>query len=162
MNKLAKLCALTLLLLGLAHPAVAQDSIHIHDPYARVIMGSGVVFFRIDNRTDHDDVLLSATAPVGMAMLMNDTEDANGVMQMRAVPQGFAVKAGQMRLLTNAGDHVMLTDLTVKPEPGATLALTLTFQHAGSVTLRVPIDNLRRTDPTTGPTPYDGETAKVD
>ncbi len=156
MKNLLKFAALPLALLAM--PAFAQDGIHIHDPYARVIGPSGVVFFLIDNQSEVDDTLVSASSPIAMTMLMNDTEDANGVMQMSMVPEGFAVKAGETRLLTNVSDHVMLTNLSTKPKPGDTVQVTLTFEHGGTVELTVPVDNLRRTDPTMGPTEYDAVT----
>ncbi len=161
--KFAALAAALLFTIATSLPAAAHKGIHIHDPYARVIGANGVVFLLIDNHEDADDILLSASSPVaGMAMLMNDTEDANGVMHMRDVPEGFTVKAGQSRLLTNVADHVMLSDLSQKPKPGDTLQLTLTFLHAGAVTVTVPVDNLRTTDPGMGPTPYDAKSAAVE
>lgn len=150
------------LLLATILPAAAHNGIHVTDPYARVIGTSGVVFFLIGNHETTDDTLIGASSPVaGMVMLMNDTQDANGVMQMREVPEGFAVKAGETRLLTNVSDHVMLMDLKQKLKPGDTFALTLVFQHAGEVTLTVPVDNLRTTDPGLGPTDYDAKSAAV-
>jgi copper(I)-binding protein len=49
----------------------------------------------------------------------------------------------------------MLMEVTQKFKPGDTFPLTLQFLHAGEVTLTVPVDNLRRSDPTEGPTAYD-------
>jgi copper(I)-binding protein len=143
-------------LLGLlcASSALA-DGLHVTDPYARVIAGNGVVYFRISNDQDSDDTLLAAKSDIGMAMLMTSSEDANGVMQMRMVMDGFAVPAHGTHLLTNASDHVMLSDLASKPKPGDTLTLTLTFATAGDVVLTVPVDNARRTDPGPGPTEHD-------
>lgn len=137
-------------LILLATPLSAQVS--IHDPYARVIAGSGVVFFLIDNQGDAPDRLISARSDQGMAMLMNDTEDGNGVMQMRMVPDGFAVAARGTRLLTNVSDHVMLSGVAGRPE---TVTVVLTFEQAGDITVTVPVDNARRTDPGPGPTPRD-------
>ncbi len=145
----------------IALPAAA-DGIRITDPYARVIGPSGAAYFRILNQTATDDTLISVTSPdAGMVMLMNDSADANGVMKMTDVPEGFAVKAGAERLLASAADHVMLMDLTRKIKPGDTLTLVLTFQRAGAVTLTLPVDNLRRTGPGAGPTPYDAASAKT-
>ena len=64
---------------------------------------------RIDNQTDHDDTLIAATSDAGMAMLMTSHEDANGVMQMDTVMDGFAVPSHAERILASAGDHVMLS-----------------------------------------------------
>ena len=138
-----------------ALPAVAQDAIHINDPYARIISGAGVVYFQIGNMQAGADILIAARSDLGMAMLMNHAEDANGVMQMRMVMDGFAVGPGQVRVLQSAADHVMLSGVTAKPRNGDTFTLVLTFAGAGDVTVTVPVDNARRTPPGAGPTPFD-------
>lgn len=148
------LARLVLLLIGLSAPALAEGVV-IHDPYARVIAGSGVVLFLIENQTDAPDRLIGARSDLGTAMLMNDTEDANGVMQMRMVMDGFEVAPHQTRLLTNVADHVMLSGVTAKPKTGDLITVVLTFEVAGDITVTLPVDNARRTDPGPGPTPHD-------
>jgi copper(I)-binding protein len=152
-------CAAALILpasLGFAH-----DGIHIHDPYARIIAGSGVVYFQIESMESVPDTLLSARTDIGMAMLMNSTADAKGVMRMRHVPEGFTVDAGQVRLLSAAADHVMLWGMTGKPRNGDTFTLTLTFAGVGDIAVTVPVDNIRRTEPGSGPTQYDVTSAEL-
>ena len=160
MRHLLKLLALPALLLAM--PAAAHNGIHIFDPYARIIAGNGVVYFMIDNHEASEDTLIAARTDIGMAMLMTSAEDANGVMKMRMVMDGFAIAPGAMRVLQPAADHVMLSDLTAEPDQGETLVLILTFQKAGEVILTVPVDNTRRTPPTMGPTEFDIRSEAVD
>lgn len=139
----------------------AADGLRIIDPYARVIGPSGAAFFRIVNDETLADTLVSASSPdAGMVMLMNDHADANGVMKMSNVPEGFTVEPGAERLLASAGDHVMLMSLTRSVKPGDTVTLVLTFKTAGKVTVKVPVDNKRLTPPGDGPTPNDAASAK--
>lgn len=138
-----------------ALPAFAHDGVHVADPYARFVQGNGVVYFRIDNHTDQPDRLISAESDIGMVMLMTNETDANGMMKMLDMPEGFPVEANGSRTLQPAGDHVMLMGLKAEPEQGQTFTLTLTFEKAGKVTLTVPVDNTRRTPPGIEPTPYD-------
>lgn len=138
-----------------ATQALAQDGILIADPYARFVPGNGVVYFRIDNHTDQADRLISAETDIGMAMLMTNETDANGMMKMLSVPDGFPIDPMSSRSLAPAADHVMLMGLSSIPDQGQTFTLTLTFEQAGRVTLTVPVDNSRRTPPGQGPTPYD-------
>ena len=143
-----------------ALPALAHNGVHVIDPYARVIGPSGAAYFRIVNHATADDTLLSVTSPdAGMVMLMNDHADANGVMKMTDVPEGFAVKAEDIRLLASAGDHVMLMDLTHPLKNGDMVTLVLTFQNAGQITVTLPVDNKRVAEPGAGPTRYDVESA---
>ena len=114
-----------------ALPGLAHNGIHIHDPYARIIAGAGVVYFTIDNHEDQEDRLIGVASDIGMAMLMTSAEDAAGVMKMSMVPGGIAVAADAARALQPAGDHVMLSGVTAKYRNGDTIHVTLTFDKAG-------------------------------
>lgn len=141
-----------------ALPAAAQDGVHVTDPYARIIGPSGAAYFRIENHETADDALISATSPdAGMVMLMQSSADANGVMQMKDMADGFPVPAGSAFVLGSNGAHVMLMNLTRSIKAGDSITLTLTFKSAGPVTLTVPVNNTRKDDPGAGPTPNDAE-----
>lgn len=143
-------------LLWLATPALAHDGVHIVDPYARVLVGNGAVYLMMINHSDSDDVLLSASSPdAEMVHLMNSSADANGVMSMAMVDAGLPVRSGDQRILTGGADHVMLMGVTRKVTTGDLVTVTLVFEHAGSVTLTVPVDNKRTTPPGMGPTEFD-------
>ena len=131
---------------AMALPALAQD-ITIEDAYARSMGGigaSGAVFFDIKNAGTEADRLVSAASDVAkMVELHTHKQDAAGVMQMIAVPEGFEVPAGADHLLARGGDHVMLMGLTRELADGDMVALTLPFEKAGEVTVDVPVDNKR-------------------
>ena len=146
------------LVLAMSLPAAAHDGVHVSDPYARILVGSGAVYFMMTNHADTDDVLIAASSPdAKMVSLMNSSADANGVMQMADVEGGFPVDAQGARILTGGGDHVMLMGVTRKVATGDTVTVVLTFEHAGEVTLTVPVDNQRKTPPGAGPTEFDGQ-----
>lgn len=156
MLSLIKRAALPVALLAIALPALADDGIHIRDPYARIINGAGAVYFQIQNMAQAPDVLLQATSPdAQMTGLMNSSADANGVMKVRDVAQGFVVDAGTTRILSGGADHIMLMAVPRKYKNGQTVTLTLTFEHAGQVTVTVPVDNARSSAPSAGPTAFD-------
>ena len=140
----------------LALPAHAHDGIHVEDAYARASAQSGAVFMTIVNHGPDEDRLLSArTEAAGMAGLHTHAEDANGVMTMPDVPDGFAIPGQGTHALARGGDHVMLMGLTSPLKQGDTIRLVLTFEREGEVTLDVPVDNDRKPtdDATPGPTP---------
>jgi copper(I)-binding protein len=144
------------LVLAMTLPAAAHDGVQITDPYARVMVGNGSVYFMMSNHAAAGDVLLSAASPdAEMVHLMNSSADANGVMQMENVDGGFAVEAEGSRTLAGGGDHVMLMGMTRKVAPGDTVTLVLQFERAGEVTLQVPVDNKRTAAPGPGPTAFD-------
>ncbi len=159
--KRLSLAALAAALALAALPASAHQGIHVFDPYVRIVAGSGVVYFVIENHADQDDTLVAAASDAAMTMLMNSTEDATGVMRMTPVPEGFAIKSRDICLLASAGDHVMLSGVPGTYKDGDTIAVLLTFEKAGQISLTIPIDNSRRTTPGMGPTPFDAESIAV-
>ena len=117
-----------------ALPAHAHDGIHLEDAYARTTPRSAAVFMTITNHGGTEDRLLSArTEAAGMAGLHTHAEDANGVMTMPDVPDGFAIPGQSTHALARGGDHVMLMGLTKPLKQGDTIRLVLTF---GRVFLR--------------------------
>ena len=129
-----------------ALPALAGD-ITVKDPYARVssaISKSGAAFMEIDNSGATPDRLISVTSDAAkVAELHTHVEGANGVMMMRAVPEGFPVAAHGKHMLARGGDHVMLMGLTKPLKEGDVIHITLTFEKAGKITVEVPVDNTR-------------------
>ncbi|MCZ8151083.1 MAG: copper uptake system-associated protein [Rhodobacteraceae bacterium] len=137
--------------LSLSLPATAEEhpeGMHVHDVYARSmgqIGASGAVFFMMHNNTTTDDRLLSASADVAERVeLHTHKEDANGVMQMLHVEEGFPLAAGEMHELARGGDHVMLLGLTRELKDGDSFPLTLTFEQAGEITVEAVVDNARK------------------
>jgi len=78
-----------------------------------------------------------AAQDAGMAML-HQSSAIDGVSQMRDL-DGLDLPAGRPTELAPRGTHIMLMGLAHPLKPGGTLALTLTFQKAGSVRVAVPV-----------------------
>ena len=132
--------------LCLTLPATAHDGVQINHAYARASAASGAVFFEIENHQADDDRLIaaSAAAVADRVQLHTHKEDANGVMQMMHVPEGFVVPANGTHALERGGDHVMLMGLKAPLNTGDVISLTLTFERAGTITVEVPVDNDRK------------------
>ncbi|MBK1635173.1 copper chaperone PCu(A)C [Rhodovulum adriaticum] len=132
-----------LIALGLAGPALAGE-IAITDPYARastMMSKSGAAFMVIENAGTQDDRLVAATSDVAAKVeLHTHEEDANGVMRMVEVEEGFAIPAGGQHVLARGGDHVMFLGLTRPLEQGDMVSVTLTFEKAGEMVVEVPVD----------------------
>lgn len=145
--KLKSLLAATAAL-GLLATASFADAIMIKDPYARSstsMSKSGAAFMTIMNHSDQNDrVVGAATDAAAKVELHTHKEDANGVMKMVEVEEGFPVAAGEMIQLKRGGDHVMLMGLTAPLEQGDMITLTLTFEKAGDVVVEVPVDLNRK------------------
>jgi len=144
--KTIRLC-LALIVMSAA-PALAHDGVHILSPYARSNGGlgaNGAVFFTIKNHSGSAERLIGVSSDVAEKVEMHThSETADGVMQMLAVPKGFAIDARMSHALDRGGDHIMLMGLTRALKDGDSFILTLTFEHAGVVIIKVPVDNARK------------------
>jgi periplasmic copper chaperone A len=152
MNPMKSLLAALAVTLAMPMTAFAGDAVAIVDPYARVSGASatsGAAFMVIENHTDVDDRLIGAASDVAQRVeLHTHIQDANGVMQMRQVEDGFVVPAHGAHALARGGDHVMFLGLTRSLSDGDLVTLTLTFEKAGEVVATVPVDLNRK--PMTG------------
>ncbi len=130
-----------------AAPAFAQD-ITIVDAYARSASPAaktGAAFLVIENHTDHDDRLIGVASPAAkMVQLHTHKENADGVMSMVHVEEGFALPEGGAITMQRGGEHVMFMGLTGPFEQGAMIPLTLTFEKAGEMEIEVPVDLERK------------------
>ncbi|MEM9584944.1 MAG: copper chaperone PCu(A)C [Pseudomonadota bacterium] len=128
--------------------AIAGDAkIMIMDPYARSstpTSKSGAIFFELMNHGPDDRLIAASTDVANKTELHTHKEDANGVMKMLHVEEGFAVPEGETVMFKRGGKHVMLLGLTGPLEDGATIPMTLTFEKAGEVRVDVIVDQNRK------------------
>jgi copper(I)-binding protein len=128
-------------------PLFAGD-VMVMDAYARVaskVAKSGAAFMMIHNHSDQDDRLIAAASDVAKRVELHTHIEEDGVMKMTKLDDGMIIPAGGMHALKRGGDHVMFMGLTRSLEHGDMFELTLTFEHAGDMTLTVPVD-LERQD----------------
>ena len=106
---------------------------------------SGAAFMQIMNHTGADDRLVDARSEVAERVeLHTHLSDANGVMKMVHVEEGFAIPAGESHMLKRGGDHVMFLGLKESLHHGDVVSLTLVFEKAGEVSVEVPVDLERK------------------
>ena len=145
--KLRNLLSAASVALFTSAPLFASD-VMVMDAYARVaskVAKSGAAFMMIHNHADKDDRLIAAASDVAKRIELHTHIEEDGVMKMTKLEDGMIIPAGGMHVLKRGGDHVMFMGLTWALEHGDMFELTLTFEHAGDVTLTVPVD-LERQD----------------
>ncbi len=129
-----------------AAPMAFAADITVKDAYLRVsgaMAKTAAAFMTIEN-AGADDRLIDAHSDLSQRVeLHTHKQDANGVMQMLHVEEGFAIPAGGSHALERGADHVMFLGLNSVPAEGDVVTLTLTFEKAGEVTVEVPVDNTR-------------------
>jgi len=72
--------------------------------------------------------LLSASSPAAGVVEIHEMKMAGSTMQMRALPAGLDLPAGQAVDLKPGGYHVMLMDLKAPLKAGNSVALTLVIE----------------------------------
>jgi copper(I)-binding protein len=127
----------------LAFPAFAQ-AIEVHDAYARSASSmatTGAAFMVIHNHGRAADRLIGASSEVAEKVeLHTHREDANGVMRMIHVEEGFDLPTDGEIVMERGGHHVMFMGLKAPMVQGEMIDLTLVFEQAGAVAVQVPVD----------------------
>ena len=128
----------------------ALAEITVKDPYVRSSTPNsptGAAFMMLMNTGDADDRLVAASSDVaGRVELHTHTEDANGVMRMGEVEGGIPVPAGETVMLKRGGLHVMFMGLTAPLVQDSEIDVTLTFEKAGDMQIKITVDHARKPD----------------
>lgn len=110
-------------------------------PWARATIGAGrtgVAFLTIHNRGVAPDRLVAASTPIARRAALHGHEIDAGVMKMRPVA-AIPIAPDSTVTLAPGGLHIMLTGLRYRLSEGSSFPLTLTFEGAGSATIRVDV-----------------------
>ena len=93
-------------------------------------------YLTIHNHSAEADRLLGVAADFAAKAEIHTMLHEDGVMKMRALPDGIEIPAGGVVRLAPGGVHLMLMGLSQTMEPGQRLEVELTF--ASGMTLRLP------------------------
>lgn len=116
----------------------------IKQPWSRATvkgMANGVSYFVLQNQGDQTDRLLTVSSPVSDKAELHTHEKDGDVMRMRQVPH-IEIPANGEVALEPGGYHVMLMKLQQPLEQDSSFPLTLTFEHAGEVTVDVHVERM--------------------
>lgn len=137
--------------------SAASGSIRITGAYLPQPASADIAaaYFTIADAGDQNDVLVSATSmPAAQIGLMRETS-TGGAESMTALTGGLPIPAHGQVTLGPGGYHLMLTDPATALKQGQIVTLALRFEHAGTVTLKVPVTSLL-SDAMTGATSTGG------
>lgn len=136
------------LLFATTHPLWADDAgigaIAIDHPWSRATPAGADVaagYLRLRNAGATPDRLISATAEIaGKTEIHEMAVDAAGVMTMHPVAGGLEIPAGGEVSLKPGSFHMMFMGLKRQIRQGEHFSGTLTFEKAGTVTVRYSVD----------------------
>ncbi len=117
----------------------AKQSITVQAPWARASAGmarAGAAFMTITNHTAHGDRLLAAQTNVSKRAELHTHIMEGAVMRMRSIPH-IDIPAGKSVKLRPGKHHVMLMGLHNPLREGSHFPLTLEFEKAGKVQIKV-------------------------
>ena len=144
MKTLVSLLALTFSLA----PSFAKDiklgDLTIENPWVRATpkgadVGAGYLTIRNDGA--FADRLTGISADFARVQ-MHEMKMSNGVMEMRERLDGLEIPAHGAIKFAPGGDHLMFVGLKSPLVKGQTAQATLTFAHAGSTTVDMPIQGV--------------------
>jgi copper(I)-binding protein len=121
--------------------AALAGGIEVGYAWARASIGTerpGVAYMAIHNSGSESDRLLGAKTAVAKRAMVHESIMRDGVMKMRPA-EDIDIAPGATVMLEPGGLHLMLTFLQKKLVEGESFPLTLTFEHAGEVTVDVVI-----------------------
>lgn len=119
----------------------ARGVMGVEDAWARPGSsgGTSAVYLTINNRTGANDRLVGASSPAaGTAEIHLSEMDPGGMMRMTR-QDAVDIPSGKKVIFEAGGLHVMLTDLKADLLEGASLDLSLDFEKAGKMTIKVPV-----------------------
>lgn len=135
--------------LAIATPITAQTvkrgDLSITDAWSRQTasgQANGGGFMTIGNRAKRPDRLIGGSSPVAEKVEIHTMSMDGGIMRMRPLPNGLAVPAGGKLELKPGGYHIMLIGLKAPLRLGTRVPLTLRFQHGGSVTVQLKVEQI--------------------
>jgi copper(I)-binding protein len=118
--------------------------ITIQEPWVRASLGNApnsAAYMTLATVGAAPDRLIGGSTPAAERVELHTHIMEGGVAQMRPV-DAIEVAPRAPTVLEPGGLHVMLRGLTRKLEAGTTVPLTLAFEHAGEVTLEVPVEGV--------------------
>ena len=155
--RMTVIAATALLALGgpmsFAPAADEKQSIHLDNAWARKApmggqaggghaapgaKGNGAVYVRITNHGKAADALVSAASDASDAVELHETLNEGGVMKMRPLSK-MAVPADGKLEMKPGGHHIMLLGLRRDLKPGDKVAVTLTFEKAGTMSIEASV-----------------------
>ena len=132
--------SLTLAAMFTSASGVSASSVMIVQAFARAsatpAAKSGAAYVSLMNHASEADRLVSATTPAAASTEIHTTEVVDGVMKMKEAGPLEIAPMGTLEMKPG-GYHIMLMGLKAPLKKGDEIEITLTFEKAGAVTVKV-------------------------
>jgi copper(I)-binding protein len=108
----------------------------VTSPWTRATPGGAKIaggYLKITNNGTSADRFIGAKSGAAGHVEIHEMSMNDGVMKMRPLPNGLAVKPGETVELKSGGHHLMFMDLKQPLKQGDTFKATLQFEKAGAL-----------------------------
>ena len=100
---------------------------------------SNAAFYMTITGGAEDDRVVSAESPACGMVELHETTMTDGSMSMRELPGGIPVPSGERVVLEPGGMHVMCMDVQAALTVGEAVAVQLTLENSGLITVQAEI-----------------------
>ena len=122
-----------------ASPISIPADDHEHHDHMDMDLSTGAIYMTLTNTGDTPDRLLHLETNAAEAVEIHEVMMHGSVMEMTPLHDGLEIPTGETVSLKTGDYHIMLIGLTKSLMAGESLELKMTFEHAGDVTVTVPI-----------------------
>jgi hypothetical protein len=122
----------------------------VTSPWTRATPGGAKIaggYLKITNNGTSADRFIGAKSGAAGHVEIHEMSMNDGVMKMRPLPSGLAIKPGETVELKSGGHHLMFMDLKEPLKQGDTLKATLQFEKAGSLDVTFNVNALGASGP---------------
>ncbi|HEX2525389.1 MAG TPA: copper chaperone PCu(A)C [Geminicoccus sp.] len=129
--------------LGAAAHEYKLGELEIGHPWTRATMKgqpSAAAYLTVTNHGTAPDRLVAVASPVARAAELHSMSMDNGIMKMRALPEGLEIPPGGTVDLAPGGLHIMLVGPSQTLAEGSRVPLSLTFEKAGTVEVELDVE----------------------
>lgn len=116
--------------------------ISVQEAWARPTLGkiaNSDAYLKITNAGSRSDTLLSVGGSAAERIELQEQFHDGAIMRMRKVDGGLEIAAGATKTLEPGGHHITLIGVAAPLNEGGKIALKLEFEHAGEISINVPI-----------------------
>ena len=118
--------------------AAGDLSVHGAFAFAPPTTSEAAAYFTVVNHGSVPDTLVSITSGVAASAMVHGQVPDGAMVRMQHIEAPVVLPHDSLALAPG-GTHLMLMDLKSLPRPGDSISVTLTFSHAGPVTLMLPV-----------------------
>lgn len=124
---------------------VSASSVMVVEAFARAsatpTAAAGAAYVSLMNHAAETDRLVSASSPAARKTEIHKSEVVDGVMKMAPAGPLEIAPMGTLEMKPG-GYHVMLMGLAGPLRKGEVIEITLTFENAGAITVKVPVGDV--------------------